>query len=264
MKRGFLFLIACLARAAVTYHGDVEPILEQHCQVCHRAGEAAPMSFESYAQTRPWASAIVEQIALHKMPPWFAAKGHFANDPSLTEQQIATVREWAASGAREGPEDPARKPRKWPQGWNIARQDAIFEMPEPFPVPESTSVEYQYFVVPTNFKTDRWIQAAEIRPGARANVHHVVVYVRPKDSLWLKDGNTKIPPKNDILAIYTPGTQARILPEGLALKIEAGSDLVFQIHYTTNGKAALDRTKIGLQFAAIAAKETSAHASDGQ
>ena len=189
------------------------------------------------------------------MPPWFAAKGHFANDPSLTDLQIATLREWANSGAREGLSKPQAPEHHWTEGWNIPHPDAIFEMPAPFSLPASASIEYQYFVVPANFTTDQWIQAAEIRPGARANVHHVVVYIRPKDSPWLRDGNTKIPPKNDILLIYTPGSQARILPQGMAQKIEAGSDLVFQIHYTTNGKPAIDQTKIGLQFATTAPKK---------
>ena len=237
------------------FHTDVEPILAQHCQSCHRAGEIAPMPFETYSQTRPWAAAIAEQVTLRKMPPWFATKGHFANDPSLTDQQIATLREWANSGAHEGPAAPSVPQHAWKEGWNIPHQDAVFQMLEPFALPASAPIEYQYFVVPTNFTTDQWIQAAEIRPGARANVHHVVVYVRPKDSMWLRDGNTKIPPKNDILLIYTPGSQARILPEGMAQKIEAGSDLVFQIHYTTNGKATVDRTKIGLQLATTQPKK---------
>ena len=256
MKCGLtLLLVGSLAHAAITYYGDVEPILQQHCQSCHRAGEAAPMSFATYSQTRPWAAAIAEQVTLRKMPPWFAAKGHFANDPSLTEQQISIIREWAGTGAKEGVESPGSTLPTWPEGWNIPRQDAVFEMLDAFPVPALGAVEYQYFAIPTHFEKDRWITAVEVRPGARANVHHVVVYVRPKDSLWLKDGNNTIPPKNDILAIYTPGTQARILPEGMALKVEAGSYLVFQIHYTTNGKAALDRTKIGLKFSDVAPRK---------
>jgi len=251
MRLLLLLWIGVIAEAAVTFHADVQPILEQHCLSCHRSGEIAPMSFETYAQTRPWAQAIREQVTLRRMPPWFASrdtKSHFANDPSLTDGEITKLREWAETGAPEGAQDLSRPRRQWAAGWNIARADAIFQMPEPFQLPVSGSIDYQYFVVPTNFAEDRWIQAAEIRPGARENVHHVVVYVRPKDSAWLRNGSMSIPPKTDILLIYTPGSQAHVLPGGMAQMVEAGSDLVFQIHYTTNGKATLDCTRIGLQF----------------
>ncbi len=240
---------------AVTYHADVEPLLQKHCIRCHRAGEVAPMQFDSYASTRPWAAAISEQVGLRRMPPWFATgmpRGHFANDPSLTEKEIATIRQWVASGAQEGTPEPNRAPRIWPSGWNLQRRDAVFEMAAPFEIPASGAVDYQYFIVPTNFAQDRWVQGAEIRPGARSNVHHVVVYVREKSSPWLRDGNMTIPPKSDILLIYTPGSEARTLPNGMAKKVDSGSDLVFQIHYTTNGHAAQDRTRIGLQFAPAA------------
>jgi hypothetical protein len=245
-------LVAGRLAGTVTYHSEVAPVLEQHCVRCHRAGEIAPMAFQTYAQTRPWAAAIREQVLLRRMPPWFARgtqQGHFANDPSLTEREIAILREWADTGAAEGKIATPTPGKVWPAGWNIPRQDAIFQMEKPFQIPASGAVDYQYFVVPTGFTEDRWVHSVEIRPSARANVHHVVVYVREKDSPWLRDGNMRIPPKSDILLIYTPGSEARTLPAGMGKKVEAGSDLVFQIHYTTNGMAAEDRTKIALTFA---------------
>ena len=210
------------------------------------------MAFQTYAQTRPWAAAIREQVLLRRMPPWFATnapRGHFANNPSLTDQEIGILREWADTGASEGARDVHAVAKAWTAGWNIPRQDAIFEMEKAFLVPASGAVDYQYFVVPTGFAEDRWVQSVEIRPSARAHVHHVVVYVREKNSPWLRDGNMAIPPKSDILLIYTPGSEARLLPAGMAKKVEAGSDLVFQIHYTTNGTAAEDRTKVAIAFA---------------
>lgn len=251
-----LALALCgIAPAEVTFHSAVLPILEQHCQKCHRAGEIAPMAFETYTQTRPWASAIREQTVLRRMPPWFATAPaatppnvHFANDPSLTAAEIETLREWAATGAKEGTPDPSHISPHWEPGWNIARPDAIFSMAQPFALPASGAVGYQYFTVPTGFAEDRWIQAAEIRPQAGANVHHVVVYVRNPQSTFLRDGTTAIPPKTDILLVYTPGTEPARWPEGMAKKVEEGSDLVFQIHYTTNGTAAADQTRIGLVF----------------
>jgi hypothetical protein len=105
-------------------------------------------------------------------------------------------------------------------------------------------VEYQYFAIPTGFKEDRWIAAAEARPSNRAVVHHAVVYIREPGSTW-----TRGPTKADILTIYTPGSSADISPPGMAKLVKAGSDLVLEIHYTPNGKPAADRIQVGVVFA---------------
>jgi hypothetical protein len=223
----------------------VAPILQQHCQQCHREGEIAPMPLGTYKQARPWAQAIKEQVLLKKMPPWFADPHHgkFANDPSLSAAEIHTLAEWADSGAREsgwGQETA----RPWVQGWNIPQPDAVFSMPEAFPVPAKGEVAYQYFDVPTNFTEDHWVQAVEVRPSARAAVHHVVVYIREKDDVWIKG-----PTKSDILEIYTPGTLPAVWKPGQAKKIPAGAHLVFQVHYTPTGQPVSDRTVAGVIFA---------------
>jgi hypothetical protein len=202
------------------------------------------MPFETYRQTRPWAQAIKEQVLLKKMPPWFADPhaGKFANDPTLTPGEIQTLARWAESGAPEG--TGTVTPREWVRGWNIPKPDAVFEMEAPFPIPESGSVDYQYFDVPVGYSEDRWVQSVEIRPSARSAVHHVVVYIREKDDVWIKG-----PTKSDILEIYTPGTLPAVWQPGRAKKIPAGADLVFQIHYTPTGKPLTDRTSVGVIFA---------------
>jgi len=70
-----------------TFYKDVLPILQDHCQSCHREGEVAPMPLETYEQARAWAPAIAHQVEMKMMPPWFADPryGHFANDASLSE-----------------------------------------------------------------------------------------------------------------------------------------------------------------------------------
>jgi hypothetical protein len=208
------------------------------------------MPLETYKQTRPWAQAIKEQVLLKKMPPWFADPhyGKFANDPSLTQEQIRTLTEWADSGAPEG--TGAVTPRQWVEGWNISKPDVVLGMKDAFPIPASGEVAYQYFDVPTEFQEDRWVQAVEVRPSARAAVHHVVVYIREKDDPWI-DG----PTKSDILEIYTPGTFPAIWKPGQAKKVPAGAHLVFQIHYTPTGKAVSDRTVAGIVFAREEPKE---------
>ena len=226
------------------------------------------MPFVTYEQTRPFAPAIRQAVTTRKMPPWFADAccGHFANDPSLSAQQIATISAWAAAGAPAGkPRDAPPSPH-WAEGWNIPKPDLVLRMTTAVPIPAHGAVEYTYEIVPTGFTQDRWVQMSEVRPSARDHVHHAVVYIRPPHSSWLQDAPVGVPftastltsPEDrrgahfttaDLLLVYAPGSSPDRWPEGLAKFIPAGSDLVFQMHYTTNGRAANDQTSIGLVFA---------------
>jgi len=242
-----MFLAAgSVLAAAPTFFRDVLPILENRCQECHRKGEMAPMPLTTYGETRPWAKAIREAVRTRKMPPWFADPccGHFLNDRSLTAAEIETLSQWAERGAPKGNETDAPSPRQWIQGWNLGTPDLILGMSQPFPVPAQGIVEYQYFTVPTHFNEDRWVQAVEVKPGSRGAVHHVVAYIREPGSTW-----TRGPTKADILQVYAPGTAPEIWPAGMAKLIKAGSDLVFEIHYTPTGKKATDQTVVGMVFA---------------
>jgi Copper type II ascorbate-dependent monooxygenase, C-terminal domain len=251
-----------------TFYKDVLPILQDHCQSCHRAGEIAPMPLETYVQTRPWARKMAAAVQMKMMPPWFADAryGHFANDPSLTEQQIATISAWAEAGTPAGSEHDAPPARKWAAGWNIAQPDLVVNMPKAVEIPADGEVEYTYEIVPTHFAEDRWVQMAEMRPSSGAHVHHAVVYIRPPDSPWLRHAPVGEPftastlsdpderrqaheTTSDLLLVYAPGSAPDQWPDGVAKFVPGGSDLVFQIHYTTNGKADKDRTSIGLVFA---------------
>lgn len=273
MRLSIVLFIASTTLPAqeATFYRDVLPVLQSRCQGCHRPGEAAPMSFLTYSSTRPWAKAIRQAVLARRMPPWFAEApaGHFANDPSLSKMEVDTLVRWADSGAPEGRAADAPPPLQFLSGWNIGKPDAVFEMPEPFSVPASGAVNYQYVVVPTNFREDRWIQAVEVRPGNRAVVHHIIAFVRPTGSRWLQDATPGVPVETEsgvlrqlsiddrpeFLLSYTPGRPPTRLPEGQARLIKAGSDIIFQIHYTTNGKPEQDRSKVGLIFAARAPKE---------
>ena len=204
------------------------------------------MPLVTYRDTRPWAKAIREKTRTRTMPPWFADPccGKFANDRSLTALEIDTLSAWASTGAAEGDLKDAPKPREWPQGWNLGIPDQVVEMPRAFEVPAKGAVEYQYFSAPTGFTEDRWVQGVEVRPENRAVVHHVVVYIREPGSTW-----TGGPTKSDILTVYAPGSSPDVWPRGMAKRVRAGSDLVFEIHYTPNGKSARDRERVGLVFA---------------
>ncbi len=229
-----------LALAAVVTFRDIQPILERRCLSCHRAGEIGRMPLVTYSQARPWAKAIREAVLSRRMPPWFAASGSFANDPRLTAAEIGAISDWVASGAPEGERrgvvpSPAAG-REW---------DLTLTMPKPVLVPAREELEYQLVDLPASFAEDRWVTAAEVRPGARGVVHHAVVYVREAGQPLPRHGPTKA----DILAVYAPGQPPMTLPEGMAKKIPAGAALAMQIHYTPNGKAVEDRTSLRLAFA---------------
>jgi hypothetical protein len=247
--------------AVPLFYQDVLPILERRCQSCHRSGEAAPMALLTYEQARPYARAIRAAVLSHTMPPWFANSdpGEFANDPRLTPAEIETLVNWAAAGAPPG--RPVPPSRNWPDGWRIPPPQAVYSMPAAFSVPATGEVEYQHVIVPTGFSTDRWVTAIEIRPQSRAHVHHAVVFVRPPRSQWLRSQPPGVlftakgqalqglSTLDEVIAAYLPGADPHHLPPGHAKLIPAGSDLIFQIHYTTNGRPATDQTRLGLVFA---------------
>jgi len=261
-------LAAAQPKQPPTFYKDVLPILQNHCQECHRPGEIAPMALLTYQQTRPWAKSIKTNVLSGKMPPWPADPhfGKFANDRSLSRPELDTLSAWADSGAAEGKVSDAPPPRAFVAGWNIPQPDVVIKMPEAFSIPAKGTIEYQYVIVPSGFTEDKWVQAVEVRPSNRAVVHHAVVFVREPNSRWLAGAKTGVafapdvssPQErlintggggSDILTTYTPGMVPDNWGPGQAKLIKAGSDLVFQIHYTADGAAGADQTSIGLVFA---------------
>jgi len=251
-----------------TFYRDVLPILQEHCLSCHRQGQVAPMSLVTYDETRPWAPAIAKSVQSKMMPPWFADPrfGHFSNDPSLTELQVETILAWVKAGAPTGDPHDAPSPPQWSEGWSITKPDVTLKMPAPVNLPANGDVEYTYEIVPTHFSEDKWVQMVEVRPSSPQYVHHAVVYIRPPDSKWLRHAPIGVPftastlsdpqdrldahgTTSDLLLVYAPGSSPDRWPDGMAKFVPAGSDIVFQIHYTTNGHAGNDQTSIGLVFA---------------
>ena len=260
-----------------TFSKDVAPIFYEKCISCHREGEVAPMSLITFREARPWARAIHEKVTTREMPPWHADRryGEFRNDLSLTQPEIDTIAAWVSSGAREG--DPAQVPPlpEFTEGWQIGTPDMVFEMPVEYQVPASGTVEYQYFDVPTNFTEDMWMQAGEARAGDSRHVHHIVIYLRePEPSNRPKVVSVKpilpegqqAPPRIDrtvaaavgrrpsgggdaMLVNWAVGEEAPVFLPGTAKRIPAGSTLVFQLHYTTDGEPGVDRSRLGLIFA---------------
>jgi len=266
---------AASADAEITFHRDVEPVLQQHCQTCHRPGDIGPMPLLTYEQTRPWAKAIRAAVGGREMPPWHADRryGAFSNDRSLSDEEIRTLVRWAETGARQGSIADAPPPREHDDGWRIGTPDMIFQMPKPFDVPATGTVMYQWIMVPTGFTEDKWVQAVEVRPGNRAVVHHAVVYSREEGAEWAKgapvgeffnlfklwlpprlEGNTMFSrqAEPEHLEVFAPGADPIVLAPGQARLLKAGSYIVFEMHYTPNGVPQSDQSSVGIVFAKTA------------
>src|SRR5580658_536143 len=262
-------VLAAAPYSNVTYYKDVLPIMQKNCQSCHRPGEIGPMALLTYQGTRPWAKSIKAAVLTKKMPPWFADPrfGHFANDRRLTKDDVQTLAAWVDAGAPEGVPKDMPPPIEWRDGWNI-KPDVVIEMPKPYNVPARGTIEYTYFVVPSGFTKDTWVIDGEVRPGNRTVVHHASVHVRPPGSQWMKDakpGEPYVPPhsapgapppagnqSNEWLLGYVPGVHGEYFDKDhrAAKLIPAGSDLVFEMHYTANGKSpGIDQTKVGFVLA---------------
>lgn len=243
-----------LAAGTPTFAKDVAPILYAKCVDCHRPGAIAPMSLITFDEARPWARAVKQKVMSREMPPWGADPhiGKFANDPSLSDAEMATIAAWVDGGAPEGNRADTPKPPEFVEGWAMGKPDLIFEMTEPFKVPADGTVPYTYVTIPTNLKEDVWIQGIEYKPTDRRVLHHIISDLvegdgkpTPKPSL------TKDPSRKELGGIggYVPGRQDTMFDEGVARKIPAGSDLVLQMHYTTIGQVVNDRLQVGIRLA---------------
>jgi hypothetical protein len=195
--------------AVVTFSKDVAPIIYAKCATCHHQGEMAPMSLMTFKEVRPWAKSIREKVLSREMPPCYADPNHgqWANDPSLTAQQLETIRAWVDGGSPEGnPKD---------------LHHVIINVREPDqgPLPPAGEIKFgQQAVNPEAARAERR------QRGGSGNNH---------------DG---------MLVGWAPGMSPLTLKPGNAKLIKKGSVLIFQMHYTTTGVAAKDRTSVGLWF----------------
>lgn len=279
----FSVFAASVPAAEPTFYRDVLPILQKHCQGCHRAGEAAPFSLMTYQEARPWAKAIRTAVASRKMPPWFAdpAHGQFRNDARLKDSEIATLTAWAGSDAPAGDAASAPSPVMFTDGWKIGKPDLIVEIPVDFAVPKDDTVDYVWMASKLGLTEDRWIEKIEVRPGVRAVVHHALVFAREPGSKFradLKPGDFKPRPEaepksrgpqtdrgffavggnyggTELIADYVPNGDPFVAEPGQGRLLKAGSDMLFQMHYTPNGKAVSDRTQVGIVFSKTPPRE---------
>jgi len=236
----------------VTYHGAISRLIAVHCVECHRRGGVAPFALDSYEAVVSHGAMIRETIERGVMPPWFAVESMpgpspWANDRSLPEADRRLLFEWLASDRPLGDPAEAAPPRVFHDGWSIGEPDAVFGFETPVAIPATGTMPYRNVVVETDLPEDRWVSAIEVRPGNPAVVHHVIVSVIPPGADDQADDG--VVERQGFWGIYVPGNASLVYPPGYAKRLPKGARLRFQMHYTPNGRATEDLTRIGVVFA---------------
>ncbi len=257
---GLAALVPAVAQAPEkpTFTEHVAPIVFASCTQCHRPGEVAPFALLTYQDVRKRARNLLSVVQDRFMPPWHPRPGYgaFRNDPRLTDEQIDTLRRWVATGMPEGPADKLPPLPKFPEGWHLGEPDLVLTTQGAFEVPASGRDIYRNFAIPVGLDEDKWITAIEVRPSARSVLHHTLVFLDEQREMQAREGKDGRPgfagmqlQRGAMLAGWAVGGMPEHLPEGLALKLPKGSDLVLQSHFHPSGKKEKERTTIGLYFA---------------
>lgn len=276
MRSSFRFgLLLGLAAAAPaqspTFAEHVAPLLHRHCAPCHRPGEAAPFPLLQYEDAKKRAQMLADVVEDRFMPPWHAAPGkhRFVDERRLTDQEIRLLRAWADAGAPKGPEDKLPTPPEFPAGWQLGEPDLVLTMKKAFEVPAGGADIYRNFLLELDLPEDRWVRAIELRPSARKVVHHSLFFVDTSGEARRLDGRDGRAGFSSMrfaggqrserasdgplagwgqLGGWAVGMTPRFLPDGLAMHLPAGADIVLQTHFHPSGKAESEQSSIGIWF----------------
>ena len=250
----------------ITFSNRIAPILYANCVVCHRPGEAAPFPLISFDDVSRRGEMIARVTASRYMPPWHAEHGYgdFKDERRLTDAEIGDIATWVKQGMPEG--DAASIPAvpRFAAGWHLGQPDLILEMPAAFTLPASGPDMFRNFVIPTGLAEDRWVRAIEIRPTARAVVHHVLFAYDSSDASRKLEGADGRPGYASSMAPiglvggsastgglggWAVGAPAFVMPDGFAMRLPRASDFILQTHFHLSGKPEIERTRVGLYFA---------------
>ena len=264
---------------AVTFYRDVLPIVQNHCQECHRSGAVGPFALTTYKQAVNWADDIKEYTQERKMPPWKPVEGPaFHNERKLSDKDIRTLAAWVDDGTPEGEVKDAPQPRSFVEGWRLGQPDLILTVPEDITIGSGGPDLFRCFVLPSKLTEDKFVTAVEVRPGNNRIVHHTLNYFdlsgkgrELEKEAKAKDKGKEVdcgpgytadmglgfrPAAGQVggLGGWAPGNVAHYLPKGYGHFLPKGADIIVQVHYHRNGRVEKDRTSIGLYFAKDAGK----------
>jgi hypothetical protein len=243
-----LFGSQASAQNQITFTKDIAPVLQRICQDCHRPGNIGPMSLLTYQDVRPWAKSIRQQVVQRNMPPWYIDRSvgihKFKNDPSLSDQEISMISKWVDAGAPMG--DPANMPppRQFDDSdrWHIGKPDVVLSLKKEVLV-KAKAPDYwaDLDMEDLGLKTDRYVQAVEVKPlkGAKV-VHHAVAQTRYED----EQGNLE----QGLLEEYAVGKFGDIFPEGTGRLMKAGTQPYMNVHLHANGEDTPVNLAVGIKF----------------
>jgi hypothetical protein len=243
----------------VTYYRDIAPIMQKHCQSCHRPNRIGPIPLLTYEEVVDIAPLIEEVTRLRTMPPWGAVEnyGSFKNKKVMTEVEIDTVSRWVGQGSPAGDPSDEPPPIDFPDDWQLGTPDIIVDPGGEYKVRGRGSDFFRSFVLPYSPEKDMWISAIEFIPDAKEVVHHVGFYLDiegislklDKESPGLGFSGSMGFDYDMIIDLWTPGGTPLVLEPGLGWLMPAGSYLVMDIHYAPDGVTRMDRSQVGIYFA---------------
>ena len=247
----------------VTFNKDIAPILFHYCAACHRPGESGPFPLLSYKDAKSHARQIAAVTQSRFMPPWLPEPGEFkfADELRLSDTQIATIVHWVEQGAVEGAPSDLLPAPSFAEGWQTGTPDLVIKAEKPYQLPAGGTDQYWNFIFHTPVNKTRWLKAIEIRPGDKRVVHHANVLVDRMESaraqesspgsgfggMEIKIESEAFDPDSHFL-FWKPGTAPYTEPPGMALRLDAGTDLVLNIHLQPSGKAEEIQPSLGLYF----------------
>ena len=249
--------------ANVTFNRDIAPIVYQHCSACHRPGEAGPFPLLTYQDVKKHGRQIVAVTQTRFMPPWLPEPGElkFADERRLSDQQIATIRAWVDQGMLEGKTSDLPPKPKFVEGWQLGEPDLILKAAKPYMLPAAGGDTYWNFILPVPIHETRWVRAIEIRPGDKRLVHHANILVDRYESARRMEkapgsgfGGMEIRIESEVFdpdshfLFWKPGTVVTNEPDGMALRLDKGTDLVLNTHLQPSGKVEAIQPSIGLYF----------------
>ncbi len=251
--------------APVTYYPEIAQIIQNKCQVCHRPGEVGSSyaEFTEYEDFAANSEMIREVVIDRQMPPFYSAGNEkfieIVNNHMLSKDEIRLIDAWVKTGAQEGDRKLAPPPRSWSTAeWSFSDPDYTTKMEKPFPVPATGTLDYQFFKLKLDFDHDKWVKAVELKPGSAEVVHHMELHIVKADDEDYSgpDGMAKLygltGENTQLLSSFVPGdteNNARVFPDGQAMRIPRHHDLVMEIHYTPIGKPVLDQSRVAFRWA---------------
>ncbi len=249
--------------AHLTFNRDIAPIMFRSCATCHRPGEAAPFSLLNYSDAKKHARQIVDVTQSRAMPPWLPEPQElkFADELRLSDAEIHLIKSWVEQGEVEGnPADLPPQP-KFVEGWRLGKPDLVLTANKPLTLPPSGTDTYWNFIFPVPIQETRWVKAVEIRPGDKRYVHHANILVDREGSsrkretepgagfggMEIRIESQAFDPDSHLL-FWKPGTVPYVEPEGMAMRLDKGTDLILNTHLQPSGKPEVIQPSIGLYF----------------